>query len=211
MRLADAPLARPALATGARCYAVNVVAPSRRYSLEDYLSVEEMSAVRHEFLNGEIFAMAGGTPEHAALSAAVVVLLGSRLAGRRCRPYSADLRIRVLATGLATYADAAVICGEPVRDPGSPTHVTNPSVIVEVLSPSTAAYDRGEKREHYQQISSLREYLLIAQDRREIEIWARHADDGWQRSVRGPGERFELPSLGVQLTVDELYDAAGVA
>ena len=192
------------------CYAALVVAPSRRYSLDDYLSVEEMSAVRHEFLNGEIFAMAGGTPEHAALSAAVVVLLGSRLAGRPCRPYSADLRIRVLATGLATYADAAVICGEPARDPASPTHVTNPSVIVEVLSPSTAAYDRSEKREHYQQIPALREYLLIAQDRREIEIYARTADGSWQRSVRGPGERLELRSIDVQLTVDELYAIAGL-
>ena len=94
-----------------------MVAPSRHYTFDDYLSVEEMSAVRQEFLDGEIFAMAGGTPEHAALSAAMVVMLGMRLAGRPCRPYSADLRIRVLATGLATYADASVICGEPVRDP----------------------------------------------------------------------------------------------
>jgi Uma2 family endonuclease len=109
----------------------------RHYTLEDYLSVEEMSAVRHEFVDGQIFAMAGGTPEHAALSAAVLVVLGGKLLGGRCRPYSADLRIRVLATGLATYPDAAVICGEPSRDPSSPTHVTNPTVVVEVLSTST--------------------------------------------------------------------------
>jgi Uma2 family endonuclease len=120
----------------------------RHYTLEDYLGVEEMSAVRHELVDGQIFAMAGGTPEHAALSAAVLVVLGSKLLGGRCRPYSADLRIRVLATGLATYPDAAVICGEPERDPSSPTHVTNPTVVVEVLSTSTEEYDRGEKREH---------------------------------------------------------------
>src|ERR1044071_5913881 len=160
-----------------------MVAPSRHYTFADYLSVEEMSAVRHEFLNGEIFAMAGGTPEHAALSAAAVVVLGRRLEGRPCRPYSADLRIRVVATGLATYADAAVICGDPIRDPASPTHVTNPIVLVEVLSKSTEAYDRGEKREHYQQIASLREYVLIAQDRREIEVHARDTGGSWQRSV----------------------------
>ncbi len=104
-----------------------------------------MSAVRHEFLNGEIFAMAGGTPAHAALSAAAVIVLGRRLEGRPCRPYSADLRIRVVATGLATYADAAVICGDPIRDPASPTHVTNPIVVVEVLRQSTEAYARARK------------------------------------------------------------------
>lgn len=188
-----------------------MLAPSRRYTLEDYLSVEEMSAIRHEFLAGEIFAMVGGMPEHAALSAASVVVLGSRLLGRPCRPYSADLRIRVVATGLATYADAAVICGEPLRDPASPTHVTNPSVIVEVLSPSTEAYDRGDKREHYQQISSLREYVLIAQDRRAIEVHVRGASGAWQRIEYGPGQRVELPSIGVVFTVDELYAAAGVS
>jgi len=187
-----------------------MVAPARHYTLDDYLSVEEMSAVRHEYLRGEIFAMAGRTPEHAALSAAIVVLLGSRLAGRGCRPYSADLRIRVLATGLATYADASVICGAPIRDPASPTHVTNPSVIAEVLSPSTEAYDRGEKWEGYQQIASLREYVLIAQDRRAIDVHSRTSDGAWQHTTYGPGQRVELASIGVAFSVDELYEAAGV-
>lgn len=182
---------------------------SRHYTLEDYLSVEEMSAVRHELLDGQIFAMAGGTPEHAALSAAIVVLLGARLRGKPCRPYSADLRIRVLQTGLATYADAAVICGEPARDPASPTHVTNPTVLVEVLSPSTEEYDRGEKREHYQRIESLREYVLIAQDRRRVEVF-RRSGEGWELRVCGPSEAFELPSLGLSVPIDELYEASGV-
>jgi Uma2 family endonuclease len=185
-------------------------ASSRHYTFEDYLSVEEMSAVRHEFLDGEIFAMPGGTPEHAALSAAVVVLLGTRLEGRPCRPYSADLRIRVVATGLATYADATVICGDPIRDPASPTHVTNPGVIIEVLSPSTEAYDRGEKREHYQQIASLREYVLVAQDHPELEVYSRVTGGSWRRSVHGPGQVVDLPSIGVRFTVDELYRAAGL-
>jgi Uma2 family endonuclease len=187
-----------------------MVVPSRHYTLEDYLSVEEMSAVRHEFLNGEIFAMAGGTPEHAALSAAALIVLGRGLEGRACRPYSADLRIRVVATGLATYADAAVICGDPSRDPASPTHVTNPIVIVEVLGPSTEAYDRGEKREHYQQIASLREYMLVAQDKREIEVYARPTGGIWQHSIHRATQTVNLPSIGIQFTVDELYNAAGV-
>ena len=186
-------------------------ASRRHYTLEDYLGVEEMSGVRHEFVDGQIFAMAGGTPEHAALSASALVLLGSKLRGGPCRPYSADLRIRVLATGLATYPDAAVICGEPARDPVSATHVTNPSVVVEVLSSSTEEYDRGEKREHYQQIESLREYVLVAQDRRRVEVFQRAPDGAWVHHVYGPGDAIELPSLGLVLSTDELYDAAGVA
>lgn len=181
-----------------------------RYTLKDYLGVEEMSLVRHEYLNGDILAMAGGTPEHAALSAAAVTLLGGKLRGGACRLYSADLRIRVLATGLATYPDAAVICGEPERDPDSPTHVTNPAVIVEVLSASTEDYDRGEKREHYQRIESLREYVLISQDRRRVEVLHRDAAGTWQSRIHGAGDHAALPSLRVSFAVDELYELAGV-
>src|SRR5215471_1656578 len=184
---------------------MTVSSSHRHYTLEDYLSVEEMSAVRHEFLDGQIFAMAGGTPEHAALAAAVLVVLGGKLRGDRYRPYSADLRIRVLATGLATYADATVICGELARDPASPTHVTNPTVVIEVLSESTEEYDRGEKREHYSRIDALREYVLIAQARRRIEVFQRAPGAPWEQRVYGAGEAFELPSIGVSASVDELY------
>ncbi|MBX3191919.1 MAG: Uma2 family endonuclease [Labilithrix sp.] len=181
-----------------------------RYTLEDYLGVEEMSRVRHEYLDGQIFAMAGGTPEHAALSAAIVVLLGSRLRGKPCRPYSGDLRVRVLATGLATYPDAAVICGEVERDPSSSTHAVNPAVLVEVLSPSTEDYDRGEKREHYARIESLREYVLVAQDRRRVEVFHRTESSSWAHSVFEAGADVELPSLGLTFSVDELYEGAGL-
>jgi Uma2 family endonuclease len=187
-----------------------MVASSRRHNtLEDYLGVEEMSSVRHEFVDGQIFAMAGGTPEHAALSAAVVVALGTKLRGKPCRPYSADLRVRVLATGLATYPDAAVVCGEPARDPASPTHITNPTLLVEVLSPSTEEYDRGEKREHYQQIEALREYVLVAQERRRVEVF-RRAEGAWAHEVYGAGSTIELASLGITLSTDDLYTDAGL-
>jgi Uma2 family endonuclease len=189
-----------------------VVAPTRhRYSFQDYLDVEELGGVRHEYLDGEIFAMAGGTPEHAALAAALLVTLGVQLRGRPCRPYSSDLRVRVPATGLATYPDAAVIGGEIERDPASPTHVTNPTLVVEVLSPSTEEYDRGEKREHYQQLLSLRAYVLVAQDRRAIEVYAREkGGDPWTHRTYGPGEHAVLTPLGVDLDVDVLYADAGL-
>jgi Uma2 family endonuclease len=181
-----------------------------QHTLEDYLAVEEMSGVRHEYLDGEIFAMAGGTPEHAALSAAIVVLLGARLAGTKCRPYSADLRVRVRATGLATYPDAAVICGAPERDPESKTHVLNPVVLVEVLSSSTEDYDRGEKREHYQRIDSLRDYVLVAQDRRSVEVFSRAPSGEWTHRVHQSGESVALSSLDLAFEVDDLYSAAGL-
>jgi Uma2 family endonuclease len=158
-------------------------APHYRHTIVEYVAIEEESSVRHEFANGEILAMAGGTPEHAALAAAVVTLLGGQLRGKSCRVYSSDLRLRVLETGLATYADASVVCGDISRDPNSPTHVTNPAVVVEVLSPSTEHYDRGEKREHYQRIPS----LLVESD------------------------VATLSPIGCSLSVKELYDLAGIA
>lgn len=187
-----------------------VAVPHYHYSFQDYLAVEEMGPVRHEFLNGAIFAMAGGTPEHAALSAALLVLLGTQLRGRPCRPYSADLRLRVPATGLATYADAAVVCGEPERDPQSPTHVTNPTLVVEVLSPGTEEYDRGDKREHYQQLVSLRDYVLVAQNRRRVEVFARADGAEWHHHVYVAGDRVVLSSIDCFFEVDELYVSAGL-
>jgi Uma2 family endonuclease len=184
--------------------------PRHRHSFLDYLQVEEMSAVKHEYLGGEIYAMAGGTPEHAALCAALIVLVGSRLRGSPYRVYTSDLRVRVSATGLATYPDASVICGALVRDPESRTHVTNPSVLFEVLSPGTEDYDRGEKREHYQQIASLHMYVVVAQDRRQVELWQRRPDGPWSPRVLGPGDTLDLELIGCRVAVDELYAEAGL-
>src|SRR5690348_4381131 len=106
-------------------------APRRRYTFADYLDVEEMSRdLKHEFVNGDIYAMAGGSVEHAALSAAVVGMLMAHLRGTPCRAYSSDLRIRIRSAGVGTYADASVVCDPVERDPDSPTHVTNPRVVV---------------------------------------------------------------------------------
>jgi Uma2 family endonuclease len=184
--------------------------PRHRYTLRDYLDVEEMSAVKHEYLDGEIYAMAGGTPEHAALCGALVVLVGAQLGGGPCRIYTSDLRLRVLATGLATYPDAAVVCGPPERDPQSPTHVTNPTLVFEVLSPSTEEYDHGEKREHYQKIDSLRAYVTVAQDRRLLTIWRREGGARWSRQDVGAGQSLALEPIGCTLGVDDLYARAGL-
>ena len=187
-------------------------APRHSYTLRDYLDVEEVSVVRHELIDGEIVAMAGGTPEHAALSSAIPALLGRQLRGQPCRTYSADLRIRVHATGLATYADASVVCDPVMRDPSSPTHVLNPKVVFEVLSPATEFYDRGEKREQYQRIETLCEYVLLSQDAPRVEVWSRATpSDEWSYAVHGPGDVLDLRSIGCRLDLNELYATAGIA
>jgi len=189
---------------------VSIPAHRRRYTLADYLEVEELSpAVKHELVDGEIFAMAGGTVEHAALSTSISALLVARLRGGPCRAYSSDLRLRIREANIATYADVTVVCGPVERDPESPTHVTNPRVVVEVLSKSTESYDRDEKRLYYQRLPSLREYVLVAQDRRRVEVWRRDGD-AWTHSIHEAGARVPVPSIGVELDVDEIYELAGV-
>jgi len=116
----------------------------------------------------------------------------------------------VLETGLATYADVSVICGAVERDPGSPTHVVNPTMVVEVLSSSTEDYDRGEKREQYQRIPALREYVLVAQDSQRIEVWRREAGGEWSHSSYEPGDAVVLDAIGCRLDVSEVYAVADV-
>ena len=183
-------------------------APRPRYTLRDYLDVEEMNPVRHEYLDGDIYAMAGGTPEHARLCARLIIALGPLTAGTPCEVYTSDLRIHVVRSGLYTYPDAAVVCGPFESDPESPTHCVNPTVIFEVLSPATESYDRGAKREHYQQIDSLREYVIVAQERPYAEQWTRDERGRWtHRVIEGEGE-IVLPVLGGSIKLHELYRAA---
>jgi Uma2 family endonuclease len=182
-------------------------APRHRYTFKEYLELEEVARVRHEFYEGEIYAMAGGTPEHAAMAAAITTLLGRQLDPKSCRVYSSDLRVRVLATGLATYPDITVVCGPSERDPNSATHVTNPKLLVEVLSNGTADYDRGEKLQHYQQIPSLEAVLLVDHESERIDLWTRPRET-WQARSFGRGEVVPLDTVGATLPVDEVYAAA---
>lgn len=181
-----------------------------RFTFAEYLDVERVSReVKHEYVAGEIFAMAGGSVERSALATALVGLLFTHLRGGPCRPHGSDLRISIRAAEVATYADATVVCDPVERDPESPTHVTNPRIVVEVLSPTTERYDREQKRLYYQQLPSLREYVLVAQDRRRVEVWCRDGER-WIHTAYGAGERAPLSSIAYELEIDALYDAAGV-
>ncbi|MDB4940967.1 MAG: uncharacterized protein JWP97_501 [Labilithrix sp.] len=183
------------------------VVARQRFTFAEYVQLEARSAIRHEFLDGQVWAMAGGSPEHAGIAAAVVAQLSLALRGEPCRTFTSDLRVRVLETGLGTYPDVTVVCGALERDPADATGntVTNPRVIVEVLSPSTEHYDRGEKLGHYQRIASLEEVVFVADDRREVELVRRQADGVWARSIVGAGAPASIESLGLSLNVDDIY------
>jgi Uma2 family endonuclease len=182
--------------------------PARqRFTFGEYVILEELARVKHEFLDGQVWAMAGGTPEHAAVCASITALLTIALREKPCRTFSSDLRIRVQSTGLGTYPDVTVICGHVELDPEDPRKLTatNPVALVEVLSASTETYDRGEKLWHYQKIPSLREVVLVAHDRQEIEVVRREADGSWSRHVARAGDVVRLESLEAALPVDEIY------
>ncbi len=187
-----------------------MAAPAHRlnYTYAEYLALEASSNVKHEFLDGQIYARAGGTPEHAALAAAVIGLLFPELRRGRCRAHDADLRVRVAATGLTTYPDVTIVCGPRERDAKDPQAVTNPTLLVEVLSRSTEEYDRGEKFEHYKSLPSLRQYVLVSYRDRSVEVWTRDAATRWTSTLAQEGDVAHLASIGARLDVRELYDAA---
>jgi Uma2 family endonuclease len=178
------------------------------YTRAEYLELEASSNVKHEYLEGQIYAMAGGTPEHAALAATATALLFAQLRDAPCRAHYADVRVRIRATGLATYPDVTVLCGPREVDPDDEHAVTNPTLIVEVLSRSTEEYDRGDKFEHYKQVPSLAEYVLVSYRERCIEVWTRGISDAWTCIVARERDAARLASIGAELDVSELYNAA---
>jgi Uma2 family endonuclease len=176
------------------------------FSFADYVLIEADSTIRHEFLQGRVSAMAGGSPRHAAIAARVISQLITQLRGHPCEVFTSDLRIRVLDTGLGTYPDGSVVCGSLRLDPEDPKGhtVTNPKLVVEVLSPSTEEYDRTEKREHYQTIASLEEIVLVAHDQRRIDVWRREGAR-WALHTMTESGSAELRSVGCRLDLGEVY------
>jgi Uma2 family endonuclease len=175
-----------------------------RVSFEQFLFLLEKSQTKLEWLDGIAYAMAGGSFEHSRLANRVGTLLTNGLAGRPCVALQSDMLVKAETEGFAAFPDVSVVCGEPVmvaheRNPA----LTNPTVIVEVLSSSTEDYDRGEKFERYKTIASLRDYVLVSQDKRRVEVFSR--EQAWKPAVAGPGESVVLPSIGVTLAVDEVY------
>lgn len=179
--------------------------PSRRvhYTYAEYLALEEESSIRHEYLDGEIYAMAGGSPDHAALAAALISAVRSHLPPG-CRMFTSDLRVRIPATGLSTYPDAAVVCGRTERASDDPLAVVNPLLVVEVTSPSTEEYDRNEKLRHYKSLPSLREVLIASHKEAHLTLHRRE-ESGWSVITAGRSGVLNLASVAVRVKVDDVY------
>jgi Uma2 family endonuclease len=182
----------------------------RRATYAEYVALANDSDVKYEYVAGEVVAMAGGSVTHARLISRLSSLLDRALDGKPCIVLPSDLRVRIRAADRATYPDIFVVCGEPERDPDDDHAVVNPTAIIEVLSDSTHQSDRTDKFAAYRRLTSLREYVLVSQRERRIEVYRREGRR-WYLEESGAGERIRLESLGVELTLDEAYvDRVGV-
>ena len=176
----------------------------QRYSADEYLAQERASERKNQYFDGEIFAMAGGSEAHNLISGNWIRELGNALK-RRCRVYPSDMRV-VCPTGLWTYPDVTVACDEPQFHDERRDSLLNPQAIVEVLSSSTAEFDRGRKFANYQTIESLREYVLVEQDRPQVEILSRKPDGKWETTtVTDLEASVELAGLGCVVSMPEIY------
>jgi Uma2 family endonuclease len=185
---------------------MSLVQTAPRLTEAEYLAIERAAEFKSEFFEGEMFAMAGGKPQHSLVGSNLVREVGNRLGGTGCVTYNSDLRIKIEATRLYTYPDVSVICGELQFANETDDTVINPSVLVDVLSDSTEAYDRGKKFEHYQQIGTLREYLLVSQKGPRIEQFVRQTDGRWLwTAASGLAAMLELPTLGISIALSEVF------
>lgn len=179
----------------------------RRATYADYLATEKASEARHEYIDGVIVAMAGGSDEHNAIASRFGGLCMARLRAD-CRHYTADQRFWIAATGRGRYADGSIIWGAPAHPPHDQQATTNPIVVIEVLSPSSEGDDEGDKRRDFQTLGALEAYVVAAQDERRVTVYRRDERRQWLAlpDVYRDGESFELPRLASAISVGELYD-----
>jgi Uma2 family endonuclease len=181
--------------------------PAARRSLTEaeYLAFEKIAPVRHEYLAGEAYAMAGGSLRHNRIALNTASLLLSRLSGRPCQVFLSDVKLYVAHDGAYYYPDVMAICASQAVAADESSIVTEPVLVVEVLSPATETTDRREKLAAYRRLPSLQEYALIAQDRQRVEIYGRRRDGDWLYSDYGPGDTVEFEGLGVTVHLTDLY------
>ena len=183
-----------------------VAKPQKYYSPEEYLALEEMADYRSEYYRGEIFAMAGGSANHNRIAGNLVIALQAALEGKPCETFVTDMRVLVKKNGLYTYPDVMVVCGRLEFVEGREDTMTNPVVIVEVLSKSTQDYDRGGKFQLYRAIDSLRDYVLIDQARVHIEYFHKLEDGRWLLTEFNEIEAMlKLESVDVEIPLSRVY------
>ena len=182
-------------------------APKPYITAEEYLHRELKAEFRSDYFRGEIFAMAGASANHNLIVGNCVRTLGQQLKKKPCRVYPSDLKLRIEATGLYTYPDVSVVCGEPQLETNGGDVLLNPVVLIEVLSDSTEAYDRGKKFEHYRTIPSLKHYVLVAQDRHSIDCFTHTPDGSWVlTSCQSLEQSISLDSIDCEIVAADAYD-----
>ncbi|MGL6096057.1 MAG: Uma2 family endonuclease [Fimbriiglobus sp.] len=180
--------------------------PKRKLTAAEYLVIEKKAEFKSEFYNGEMFAMAGASREHNRVTDNLHGEMYGLFKGSRCQPMSRDQRVQIDATGLYTYPDLIIVCGRPEYSEHDRDTLVNPTALVEVLSPSTEAYDRGAKFRQYQQIPSLREYVMVAQDEPRIERYVRQSNGDWLLTVfAGPDAEFAITTGPARVPMADVY------
>jgi Uma2 family endonuclease len=187
--------------------------PKRFLTPEQYLEIERAAEYKSEYFNGEMYAMAGGTLDHSRIFHSVSNLLDAQLRGRPCEAAGSDLRLRVNSKGLFTYPDIVVFCGEPQFADTRRDTITDATVIIEILSPSTENYDRGFKFEQYRQVPSLKDYIVISQNRVHVEHWNRQHDGAWMLfcETSDVNATVNIPSIECSFRVSEAYERVELA
>jgi len=181
--------------------------PKYYLSPEEYLALERQAEFKSEYMDGVVYAFAGGSERHNLIVANIVITLGGQLKGRACKVYPSDLKVRVPNSKRFFYPDVSVVCGKVEFADDERDVILNPTLIVEVSSESTAAFDRGQKFLSYQQIDSLQEYLLVSQDEILVEGYARQGSDRWlYTKVTGVEGNLTLPSIECELALKDVYD-----
>jgi Uma2 family endonuclease len=180
--------------------------PAEKLSEREYLALEATSDTKHEFVNGEILAMAGASARHNALAMNLASALVTALRNGPCRPLGSDQRVRVDATGLYAYPDLTITCGKLEFAPGvRPSTLLNPTVVIEILSGSTEAWDRGAKSAHYRNLPSLQELVLVSQQTRRVEVYRRRDAGEWSFVEAAGSGTIALEALGITVPLDEIY------
>lgn len=180
--------------------------PARRLTPQEYLAMERNSQERRQFLDGETFLMSGASRKHNLVTGDLFAAIHSQLKGRPCEAYSADMRVKVQSTGLYTYPDIVVTCDKPRFEDAHVDTLLNPQAIIEVLSPSTEAWDRGGKFRHYRSLPSLREYVLVSQDQMSVERFVLNDAGEWSLSeLQKPEDVLVLPSIGCSVSLADIY------
>jgi Uma2 family endonuclease len=180
-------------------------------SKKNYLDTERLAVEKHEYFKGEVFAMSGASIAHNKIAMNSAIDIGSKLKGKKCQPFGSDLRIHIPKNTLFTYPDISIVCGEIQTTDDKFDTVTNPSVIIEILSHSTRNYDKGEKFTLYREIDSLQEYILIDSERIMIEKFIRNSDNSWQLTEYKTIEQsFSIATVNIEMQLQDIYDGVKI-